>query len=130
VDVHGESVKLRKLSQLRSRQDFGFLAAIVPALIDGIRIASEGERTDAAASIHRLLIPVGSELDLPPVRERCKSTVKAMLDGLSHSLGTKVKKRRTNLGPSFAVTVFLSENRKRRIQDEAPMTTRRSRHRN
>jgi hypothetical protein len=131
VDVHGESVQLRKPSQLRRRHDLGFLVAIVPALIDGIRIASEGERTDAAASIHRLLIPVGSELDLPPVRERCKSTAKAMLDGLSHSLGTKVNnKRRTNLGPSFAVTVFLSENRKRGIQDEASMTTRRSRHRN
>ena len=116
VDVRGDSVHLRKSSQLRRWHDFGFLTAIVPALIDGIRVASEGESTDAAASMHRLLIPVGSELDLAFVRERCKSTAKAMLDGLSHSLGTKVNKRRTNLGPSFAVTVFLSENRKRTIQ--------------
>ena len=130
VDVHGDSVHLRKSSQLRRRHDFGFLAAIVPALIEGIRFASERERTDAGASMHRLLIPVGSELDLPLVRERCKSTTKAMLDGLSHSLGTKVNKRRTNLRPSFAVTVFLCEDRKRTTQDEATMTTRRSQHRN
>jgi len=130
VDVQGESVQLRKSSQLRRRHDFGFLAAIVPALIEGIRFASERERTDAGASMHRLLIPVGSELDLPLVRERCKSTTKAMLDGLSHSLGTKVNKRRTNLRPSFAVTVFLCEDRKRTTQDEATMTTRRSQHRN
>jgi hypothetical protein len=131
VDVRGgESVQLRKSSQLRRWHDFGFLAAVVPALIDGIRVASERERTDAGASMHRLLIPVGSELDLALVRERCKSTAKAMLDGLNHSLGTEVNKRRTKLRPSFAVTVFLSENRKRTIQDEAPMTTNRSRHRN
>jgi hypothetical protein len=126
VDVHGDSVHLRKSSQLRRRHDLGFLTAIVPALIDGIRVASEGERTDAAASMHRLLIPVGSELDLAFVRERCKSTAKAMLDGLSHSLGTKVNERRANLGPSFAVTVFLTENRKKRIHRDAPMSRRRS----
>ena len=130
VDVHGDSVHLRKPSQLRRRHDLGFLTAIVPALIDGIRVASEGESTDAAASMHRLLIPVGSELDLAFVRERCKSTAKAMLDGLSHSLGTKVNERRTNLGPSFAVTVFLTENRKKRIQRDAPMSRRRSQHGN
>ena len=127
VDVHGESVQLRKSSQLRRWPDYGFLAAIVPALIDGIRVASERERTEGGASMQRLVIPVGSELDLPLVRERCKSNAKAMLDGLSHSLGTKVNKRRAKLRPSFAVTVFLSENRKRTIHDEAPMTRRRSR---
>ena len=127
VKVHGESVKLRKSAQLRKRHNLGFLAAIVPALIDGIRVASGGEKTDPAASMNRLLIPVGSELDLAFVRERCTSTAKAMLEGLSHSLGTKTKQQGSNLG-AFAVTVFLTENRKKRIQREAPTSRRRSQH--
>jgi hypothetical protein len=130
VKVHGESVQLKRSSQLRRRHDFGFLTAIVPVLIDGLRIASEVERADPAASMHRLLIPVGSELDLAFVRERCTTTAKAMLDGLSHSLGTKVTtvRRGRNLGSSFAVTIFLTENRTKRIQREAPISGKRSQH--
>lgn len=128
VRVLGESVQLTKSWHLRKRHNLGFLAAIVPALIDGIRVASEGERPDAGASMHRLQIPVGSDIDLAFVRERCTSTAKAMLDGLTHSLGTKVNKRGTDPGYSFAVTIFLAENHKKRIQRDAPPSRRRSQH--
>ncbi len=128
VTVAGQSVQLRKSWHLRRRPNLGFLAAIVPALIDGIRAASEAESPDPTASMHRLLIPIGSERDLAFVRERCTSTAKAMLDGLGHSLVPKVKKRRTDLASSFAVTIFLTENGKKRTQREAPLCRRRPQH--
>lgn len=116
VSVHTDRVRLRAEAQLRSRHNFGFLSAVVPALTDGLRIASESSRLDPSLSIQRLLIPVNTDVDLAFVRERCTSTAKAMLNGLGHSLGVLPRKKTTRALCSFAVTIMLTESRAKRAQ--------------
>lgn len=115
VTVDHDYVRLRPTRQLRQSHDLGSFSAALPALIDGLKIAAATKKPDIATSIHRLLLPVRSDLDLAFVRERCISTVKTMLDGLSHSLGAKAHKRNATMGnAAFAVTVLMVEtNRKK-----------------
>jgi hypothetical protein len=111
-------VALQPSHHLRWRHDFGFLSPVLPALVDGLRIASTTGSKDAASSIHRLSIPVETDLDLTIVRDRCTSSAQSMLHGLANSLGTRVtvprKKRRP--GYSFAITILLAERRPSRPQ--------------
>ena len=118
VSVNQNSVQLQSSHHPGQRHDFVFLSPVLPALVDGIRIASSKARSDAASSIHRLNLPVETEVDLAIVRDRCASSAKAMLDGLGHSLGTQVTvpKRRGKSAYSFAITVLLAENRAKRSQ--------------
>jgi hypothetical protein len=110
-----DSVQLQPSHHLCQRHDFVFLSPVLPALVDGIRIASSKTSSRAASSIHRLSLPVETEVDLAIVRDRCASSAKTMLEGLGHSLGTQVTvpKRRTKSGYSFTITVLLAENRAR-----------------
>jgi hypothetical protein len=111
VKVDHEHVRLRPTRHLRKSHDLGSFSAALPALIDGLKIAAATKKPDIATSIHRLLLPVDSELDLAFVRERCISTVKTMLDGLSHSLGAKGQPRNAAGGSAaFAVTVLMVES--------------------
>jgi hypothetical protein len=113
-----DSVQLQPSHHLYQRHDFVFLSPVLPALVDGIRIASSKASSGAASSIHRLSLPVTSEVDLAIVRDRCASSAKAMLDGLGHSLGTQVTvpKRRRKSAYSFTITVLLAENQTKRTQ--------------
>jgi hypothetical protein len=113
-----DSVQLQPSHHLYQRHDFVFLSPVLPALVDGIRIASSKTSSGAASSIHRLSLPVTSEVDLAIVRDRCASSAKAMLEGLGHSLGTQVTvpKRRGKSAYSFTITVLLAENQTKRTQ--------------
>jgi hypothetical protein len=113
-----DNVQLRPSHRLYQRHDFAFLSPVLPALVDGIRIASSKTSPRAASSICRLSLPVETEVDLAIVRDRCGSSAKAMLEGLGHSLGTQVTvpKRRRKAAYSFTVTVLLAENRVKRAQ--------------
>lgn len=106
-------VQLQPTFPFEQRQDVGFLSTVLPALVDGIRIASSKRSTGASSCIYRLSFPVRSEVDLAIVRERCASSVKAMLDGLGQSLGEQVSlpKRKRNSAYSFTITVLLAQNR-------------------
>ena len=112
-----EHVQLRAQAQLRIRHSFGFLSPVMPVLIDGLRIASEKLRPDPSSSIQRLLIPINTDVDLAFVRERCRSTAKAMLDGLAYSLDVqgKLKKRKRGASYSYAVTILLTESRTKKV---------------
>jgi hypothetical protein len=112
-----EHVQLRAQAQLRIRHSFGFLSPVMPVLIDGLRIASEKLRTDPSTSIQRLLIPINTDVDLAFVRERCRSTAKAMLDGLAYSLDVqgKLKKRKRGASYFYAVTILLTESRTKKV---------------
>ena len=118
VSVDEDSVQLQSSHHHCQRHDFVFLSPVLPALVDGIRIASTKARPRAASSIHRLSLPVETEVDLAIVRDRCASSAKAMLEGLGHSLGTQVTvpKRRVKSAYSFTITVLLAENRAERTQ--------------
>ena len=107
------SVRLQSTFHLEQRQDGGFLSSVLPALVDGIRIASNKRGPRASSSVYRLSFPVESEVDLAVVRERCASSVKAMLDGLGQSLGERVTlpTRKQVSAYSFAITVLLADNR-------------------
>lgn len=108
-----DTVQLQPSLRFEQRQDIGFLSPVLPALVDGIRIASSKRSAGASSSIYRLSFPVEREIDLAIVRERCASSVRAMLDGLGQSLGTQVTlpKRTRSSAYSFTVTVLLVENR-------------------
>jgi hypothetical protein len=108
-----DTVQLQPSLRFEQRQDIGFLSPVLPALVDGIRIASSKRSAGASSSIYRLSFPVEGEIDLAIVRERCASSVRAMLDGLGQSLGTQVTlpKRTRSSAYSFTVTVLLAENR-------------------
>lgn len=108
-----DTVQLQPSLRFEQRQDIGFLSPVLPALVDGIRIASSKRSAGASSSIYRLSFPVEREIDLAIVRERCASSVRAMLDGLGQSLGTQVTlpKRTRSSAYSFTVTVLLAENR-------------------
>ncbi len=113
-----DSVQLQPSHRLYQRHDFVFLSPVLPALVDGIRIASSKTSSRSASSIQRLSLPVETEVDLAIVRDRCASSAKAMLEGLGHSLGTQVTvpKRRRKSAYSFTITVLLGENRAKKTQ--------------
>jgi Family of unknown function (DUF6502) len=111
VDAN-RSVLLQASPSIRQRHDFGFLSRVLPALVDGLRIASRKPGPSAASSIHRLTLPAETHVDLAIVRDRCISSAQSMLDGLAHSLGTQAATPRTRRAPnhSFSVTILLAEN--------------------
>jgi Family of unknown function (DUF6502) len=111
VDANG-AILLQASPSIRYRYDFGFLSPVLPALVDGLRIASNKPGPKAASSIHRLNLPAETDVDLAIVRDRCISTVQSMLDGLAHSLGTQAAAPRSRRPPnySFSVTILLAEN--------------------
>jgi hypothetical protein len=112
VDADAGTVFLRASPSIRQRHDFGFLSPVLPALVDGLRIASEKKGPAAASSIHRLTLPAETDVDLTIVRDRCVSSARSMLDGLAHSLGTQAATPRSRRHPNFwfSVTVLLAEN--------------------
>jgi hypothetical protein len=112
VRIKGERVHLTKSTNLRRRDDFTALAAVVPALIDGLRIAC-ATGNDPAKSVYRLQIPAKSEVDLAFVKDRCASTAKSMLDGLGHSLrgGTQKFRSKKKADILFSVSILLTEDR-------------------
>jgi hypothetical protein len=109
----GKNVELKMTRALRQRHSFASLALVLPALIDGIRLASMPEIARAPPSIYRLTLPANTKLDAAIVRERCSSSVASMLNGLEESLvePLTVPKRKKGRQPcSFTVTVLLVEN--------------------
>lgn len=112
-DIEG-TVQLQGSPHLRQRHNFGFLSPVLPALVDGLRIASaRAQRSNTPSLIQRLSLSPETELDLAIVRDRCTSSAQSMLDGLAHSLSTQVTVPRRARKPSysFTVTVLLSEYR-------------------
>ena len=112
VKDNGQTVWLHASPSLRRRNSFAFLSQVLPVLVDGIRLASRKPGSTSSSSIQRLTLPVESQVDLEIVRERCSSSTRSMLDGLSESLGTGVTVPRTRRSSeySFTISVLLVEN--------------------
>ena len=112
VRREGKVVVLAKARVLRHRRRVASLSSVIPALIDGIRLAAACETSREPPSIYRLTIPVPSDLKLAIVRERCLSTVATMLNGLEESLGGQIIRARSRRAQqhSFVLTVLLAEN--------------------
>ncbi len=105
----GTIVSLRH-HNLHRRQDFAFLSPVLPALVDALTIASNNARS-RDSPIQRLCIPIGSELDLAIVRERCTTSARSMLEGVRASFGKQVTVPSRGRAPEFslAITVLLAE---------------------
>jgi hypothetical protein len=103
---------------LRQQQPDRILASVLPALIDGIRIAATRASPGAGQFMHRLSLPVQSEIDMTIARERCSTSVKAMLDGLAKSLGSPITapRREKRTASSLVLTVLLAERRSQRVK--------------
>jgi len=114
----GDTVQLRGSARLGHRHDFAFLSPALPALVDGLRIASSSAGARMLSSIQRLSLAAESEVDLAIVGDRCRSSARSMLDGLAHSLSRQVTVPRRGRKPaySFTVTVLLAENREKTTQ--------------
>ena len=109
VGGNSTSVSLRH-HNLRRRQDFAFLSPVLPVLVDALTIASN--KTQSRDSpIQRLCIPIGSELDLAIVRDRCTTSARSMLEGVRQSFGKQVTVPSRGRPPefSFAITILLAE---------------------
>jgi hypothetical protein len=114
VTIRRGVVRLNYGKRFRERGDLAFLARVMPILLDGLRVASnERKRSSDPPSIQRVQIPIHTELDLPIVRNRCASSAASMLEGLKHSLGTRVTrpKRSRSSAYAFTITVMLAERR-------------------
>jgi hypothetical protein len=116
-DANG-SVLLRASPQLSQRHNYAFLSPVLPALIDGLRIASKKPGPHVSSSIYRLSLAAETEVDLAIVRDRCTSSAQSMLDGLANSLGPQVTvpRRRRSPAYSLAVTILLAESRQKKGQ--------------
>jgi Family of unknown function (DUF6502) len=112
VKVAGDQVQLTNAARLRRRDGLAALAHVIPALLDGLRIAST-MGIDPEKSVYRLQIPASSEFELAFLRDRCSSTAKSMLDGLGHSLGASDEKvlSKRKAGAVFSVSILLTESR-------------------
>jgi hypothetical protein len=116
-DANG-SVLLRASPHLSQRHNYAFLSPVLPALIDGLRIASKKPGPNVSSSIYRLSLAAETEVDLAIVRDRCTSSAQSMLDGLANSLGSQVTVPRRRRSPSYslAVTILLAERRRKKAQ--------------
>ena len=112
VRREGKDVVLTTTRAVQRRRRLTSLSLVLPALIDGIRLAAVCEASHKPPAIFRLAIPVKSDLNATVVRERCLSTVATMLNGLEESLGGQIVSSRSRRDHpySFVVTVLLAEN--------------------
>jgi|HubBroStandDraft_5_1064220.scaffolds.fasta_scaffold149947_2 hypothetical protein len=125
VETTGDQLHLTRAADLRRRDDFAALAQVVPALLDGLRIAS-ATGADTGKSIYRLQIPARSEFELAFLRDRCSTSARSMLEGLGHSLRVSPKKSRSKCKASavFSVSILLTENRLSNRESEGPRARR------
>ncbi len=111
----GRFVEVKSLRPLRRRRNFVSMAALMPVLVDGLRLAGVSNSRAGSSSMRRLVVPARSLLDLEMIRARCTSSVETMLHGLKGSLfagrHNPSDQRRTT--HSYSVTVLLVENRSR-----------------
>jgi len=112
VRMHKRQLYLRTAHLLGKGPNLRFISAVVPVLIDGLKlIAQTHGRRSESDPVHRLLLPVHSDTDLAFIRRRCTTSVKSMLEGLNLSLSPQfsASRRTARSERAFAVTVLLSE---------------------
>lgn len=116
IRVIGHRLELRVARLPTEKVHLGSLSRVLPALIDGIRIASLERRNQQDPLLYRLRLNASSETELALMRERCQSAVKSLLHGLQqsleHQITTPVTKRA--IGHTLNITVLLADSRIRK----------------
>jgi len=105
-------VRIRSYSALAARSNFIPLARVMPLLLDLVRLASEPASTASVPSVHRVTFPARSRVDLRLIRDRCASSIRSLLRGLSDSLSEHVTfpKHKNVARHAYALTVTVMEH--------------------
>lgn len=93
------------------RPGLGPLTRIIPALVDGLRIASRERGKAIDSFLYRLKLHAPSAAELALIRERCASSIQSLLYGLSESVGHQVTipLRERASRHTLTITVLLAE---------------------
>jgi|SRR5581483_2858838 len=105
--VVGHRIRIRSLSALRMRSNFTSLRQVMPLLVDVVRLISQPKPLKDAASVHRLMLPAKTAVDLRLIRKRCTSSIKSMLIGLNESLSEHVTLPQTSQKPKHACSITM-----------------------
>lgn len=93
------------------RGGLGTLTRVIPALVDGLRIASREPANTIASLLYRLKLHAPSTAELALIRERCSSSIQSLLYGLSESLEHQftVPVRNRSSRHTLTITVLLGQ---------------------
>ena len=128
VRESGSSIVLNRDETIRERQELSGLTTVVPVLIDSLHLASQEQDLRKGGSIRRLTLSADDPVELAIVRDRCTTAVKAMLRGLSESLGVRpstAARKKESAESSCTITVLLVENKEIQVPSRTS-TDRRS----
>lgn len=120
----GRRVALRATKMSSPKVRMGDIARIIPALIDGLRIASVESTSASGPMLYRLRLPASSELELALIRDRCASGVQSLLHGLDASLKYPIAIPGSKRRPLHALnlTVILADAPNGRASDNDVVT--------
>lgn len=107
----GDRLRLQISKLPIPRAGLGTLTRIIPALVDGLRIASR-ERSRAIDSLlYRLKLHAPSTAELALIRERCSSSIQSLLYGLNESLERQftIPVRKRSSRHTLTITVLLRQ---------------------
>jgi len=104
----GNSLELDARRQLLSNRAAASLSALIPVLIDGIRLAVKAASSGSDPLIHRLTLSARDLIELARLQDRAAVGITSLLDGLRGSLqrGTPLAEAKKH---SLTVTAFVSE---------------------
>lgn len=103
--VVGNRIRIHSLSALRTRSNFTSLSQVMPLLLDVVRLISQPKSLNDASSVHRLILPAKTAVDLRLIRKRCASSIKSMLIGLNESLSERVTLPQTSQKRKHACSI-------------------------
>ncbi|MHB8812536.1 MAG: DUF6502 family protein [Steroidobacteraceae bacterium] len=94
------------------RAGLGSLVRVIPALVDGLRIAARQPTSNIDSMLYRLILRATTEAELALLRARCSSAVHSLLQGLQESLEHEftISSRRPSSTHALAVTVLLADS--------------------
>jgi Family of unknown function (DUF6502) len=104
----GTSLELDLRRQLLSSRAAASLSALVPVLIDGIRLGVKATSSGSDPLIHRLTLTARDLRELSLLQDRAAVGITSLLDGLKSSLQRGIAKAKTKKH-SLTVTAFVIE---------------------
>jgi len=107
----GEQLTLQTSKLPNPRSGLGPLARVIPALVDGLRIASRQPTSSIDSMVYRLSLQATTEAELALIRQRCSSAVQSLLRGLreslEHEFTVPIRKRPST--HALSLTVLLAD---------------------
>jgi hypothetical protein len=108
VRQFGETLELDARRQLLSNRAAASLSALIPVLIDGIRLAVKAASSGSDPLFHRLTLSARDLIELARLQERATVGIISLLDGFKGSLQRDIVISDTKRH-SLTVTAFVTE---------------------